>query len=239
MAFTNAYADTRRAAAYADLEFPNTYYLAFRDMPDIIARHIRGNMAVDFGCGAGRSTRFLHKLGFITIGVDISADMINEACRRDPYGDYRLIKDGTVGDLPVQTFDLVFSAFTFDNIPTLEKKVAIFSAMRRLLNDQGRIISMVSSPQLYTHEWASFSTKDFPQNKIAQSGDTVKVIMTDVVDQRPVDDIFWTDASYREVYRQAGLQVEQTYRPLARAAEPFPWVNETRIAPWVIYVLKS
>jgi hypothetical protein len=30
MPFTNTYEDAVRAAAYADLEFPGTYYLAFR-----------------------------------------------------------------------------------------------------------------------------------------------------------------------------------------------------------------
>ena len=36
MDFANVYEDTRRAAAYANLEFPGTYYLAYRDLPDII-----------------------------------------------------------------------------------------------------------------------------------------------------------------------------------------------------------
>ncbi len=71
--FPNVYDDPERAAAYARLEFPGTYYLAFRDLPPIIAEHVRGRTALDFGCGAGRSTRFLKGLGFDAIGVDISA----------------------------------------------------------------------------------------------------------------------------------------------------------------------
>jgi len=31
---------------------------------------VRGRKAVDFGCGAGRSTRFLRTLGFDAVGVD-------------------------------------------------------------------------------------------------------------------------------------------------------------------------
>ena len=31
--FSNVYADAERAASYADLEFPGTYYLAYRDLP--------------------------------------------------------------------------------------------------------------------------------------------------------------------------------------------------------------
>jgi len=29
------------------------------------------------------------------------------------------------------------------------------------------------------------------------------------------------------------------FQPLAKGDEPYPWVNETRIAPWVIYVLRG
>ncbi len=31
MDYSNVYSDAARAASYASLEFPNTYYLAFRD----------------------------------------------------------------------------------------------------------------------------------------------------------------------------------------------------------------
>jgi hypothetical protein len=34
--FHNVYADAVRAASYAALEFPDTYYLAFRDLPGIL-----------------------------------------------------------------------------------------------------------------------------------------------------------------------------------------------------------
>ena len=81
MEFSNAYEDAERAEAYAKLEFPGTYYLAFRDLPEIISQHVNGKKAMDFGCGTGRSTRFLTELGFDSVGVDISADMLKEGAR--------------------------------------------------------------------------------------------------------------------------------------------------------------
>jgi SAM-dependent methyltransferase len=239
MEFQNVYEDEQRAASYARLEYPGTYYLAYRDLPKIISTHVKGRKAIDFGCGAGRSTRFLQTIGFAAIGVDISADMIRKAREMDPGGDYHLILDGDFSQFEKGSYDLVLSAFTFDNIPTLEKKVKLFAELGSLLSPEGRIVSLVSSPEIYTHEWASFSTKDFPGNRLARSGDKVKIIMTDVEDKRPVEDILWTDESYQEVYRKAGLQRLQTHKPLAKESEPYPWVNETRIAPWVIYVLKK
>lgn len=235
--FFNVYGDRTRAAAYAQLEFPGTYYLAFRDLPAIFAQHVQGRRAVDFGCGTGRSTRFLRQLGFDVVGVDISEEMLAQARMRDPEGDYRLVPDGAASGLAAHAYDLVLSAFTFDNVPTAEKKVVLLRSLSRLLNDHGRIVNLVSTPEIYRNEWASFSTQDYPENHKARSGDKVLIVMLDVEDRRPVEDILWTDEDYHVVYEQAGLTPLQTYRPLALQAEPFPWVSETTIAPWVIYVL--
>ena len=237
--FDNVYEDADRANAYAKLEFPGTYYLAYRDLPQIISEHVKGKKALDFGCGTGRSTRFLRNLGFNVIGVDIARDMIRKAVECDPAGEYHLIEDGILSRFVGGAYDLVLSAFTFDNIPTSKRKVKNFRAIRSLLKPDGKMVNLVSSPEIYTHEWASFTTKDFPENRHAGSGDRVKIIMTDVEDRRPVEDILWTDEAYREVYQQAKLELVKTYKPLAKESEPFAWVNETRIAPWVIYVLKQ
>lgn len=237
--FRNVYGDRARADAYARLEFPNTYYLAYRDLPGIIRGCARGTKALDFGCGAGRSTRFLRGLGFEVTGADVSAEMLERARAVDPAGDYRLVADGDVRGLEAGAYDLVQSIFTFDNVPTVERKVALFEGLRGLLNARGRIVSLVSSPDIYVNEWASFSTKDFPGNFTAKDGDDVYTVMLDVEDRRPVHDVRCSDACYREAYRRAGLAVLDVFRPLGRDDEPYPWVSETRVAPWVIYVLES
>ena len=235
--FSNIYDDKIRANAYGTLEFPGTYYLAYRDLPAIIRAHVQGRKALDFGCGTGRSTRFLRELNFDVVSVDIAQRMVARARELDPVGDYRLVPDGNLGSLAQDHYDLVLSVFTFDNIPTMEKKVALFQCLKHLLNGGGRIVSLVSSPAIYVNEWASFSTKAFPENRTAKSGDGVRIVMLDVEDQRPVEDILWTDADYHEVYRRAGLAPIATHRPLAKTSEPYSWVSETTIAPWVIYVL--
>jgi len=81
--FVNCYADANRTDAYATLEFANTYYLAYRDLPAIVSEHVTGAKALDFGCGTGRSTRFLRRLGFNVTGVDVSEDMLRIARTMD------------------------------------------------------------------------------------------------------------------------------------------------------------
>jgi len=238
MTFENAYEDAVRACAYARLEFPGTYFLAYRDLPAIFREHVTGRRALDFGCGAGRSTRFLKARGFEAVGVDVSPDMLARARALDPGGDYRLVPEGDLSALDGRAFDLVLSAFTFDNVPGLDLKLTLFRQLGGLLAPAGRLVNLVSSPEIYVHEWASFSTAAYPKNRSATTGDVVRIVNTDIDDPRPVEDVLWPDPAYRDVFARAGLAPLRTYRPLGREDEPRAWVNETRIAPWVIYVLE-
>lgn len=236
--FPNAYLDAARASAYANLEFAGTYWLAFRDIPDLMARHVKGTAALDFGCGAGRSTRFLQSLGFTTTGVDISAAMLSHARQRDPDGDYLLIADGDLSAMSERQFDLVFCSFPFDNIAGRDKRVGLFRDLGALLRRDGRLVNLVSAPALYHHDWLSFTSSEFPGNRTARPGDHVRVTIREGADQRPVDDLYWTDEDYRETYSAAALELLETHRPLGLPEEPHAWTTELTVSPWVIDVLR-
>jgi SAM-dependent methyltransferase len=236
--FRNVYDDEARAAAYARLEFPGTYYLAFRDLPDIIRTHARGTAALDFGCGAGRSTRFLKSLGFDAVGIDISEAMLERARAADPDGEYLLVTDDYT-PLGNRRFDVILSAFAFDNIPDAANRARLMTGLRGLLAPGGHVVLLGSTPEIYTHEWASFSTSAFAGNRVAKSGDTVCTVMKDVPDARPVIDILWLHADYLDLFSASGLTVVREHRPLGRPEEPQPWISETRVAPWVIYVARA
>ena len=269
--FANAYADPDRAASYSTLGFPATYSLAFRDLPALFEAHGVGPTAgggdpdgsapraLDFGCGAGRSTRFLGRLGYDVVGVDISEAMLARARQLEEGPDtgdrYRLIDDDPSA-LPPGPFDLVLAAYPFDNIPGVDHRVALLTGLRQRLaggtgarvgtgsakgagtdaRAAGRLVLIASSPELYVHEWATFTTASWPENAAAGSGETVRIAIKEGGDPRPVDDLLWLDRDYRTAFDRAGLEVREVHRPLATGAEPIEWVNETEIAPWVIYV---
>ena len=170
---------------------PVTYSLAFRDLPTLIRRHNRGLRVLDFGCGTGRSTRFLRDLRLNVTGADISEAMLDQARTLDPSGDYRLIGNNIAGEFASGGFNLVFAAFTFDNMPNAVK-TGTLKALRGILAADGCLFLVVSSPAIYVNEWASFSTRDFPENHHACDGDRVRIIMLDVPDRRPIEDVFCT-----------------------------------------------
>lgn len=238
MTFENVYEDETRAASYARLDFPGTYYLAYRDLPAVLQTHAPAGRALDFGCGTGRSTRFLRALGYAVIGVDVSEHMIRLARELDPRGDYRLVRDAEYDGLGVGEYDVVLAVFTFDNIPGVERRARILSALRRLLRPDGIVVLVDSTPELYVHDWASFSCREFAHNHTARSGDVVSTRMKDVEDARPVNDILWLHEDYMASFAAADLEAVATLRPLGLEAEPFEWVSETRVPPWVIYMLK-
>jgi ubiquinone/menaquinone biosynthesis C-methylase UbiE len=163
--------------------------------------------------------------------------MIDLASEIDPSGTYQLLQDGDFSSLEGQRFDLVLSAFAFDNIPGATKRSELLRGLRRLLDDDGRLILLCSTPDIYKHEWASFTTMDFPENRAARSGDTVRIVMKDVADARPVVDFVWSDDDYARLFTASKLDIIAQYKPLGREDEPYQWLAETSIAPWVIYVL--
>jgi len=240
MAFSNIYEDADYATAYATLDLGGTYLLAYRDLPDIIKTHTSGTRALDFGCGAGRSTRFIRDLDFDVTGCDISGDMIKLAHKIDPDGHYVQIPPTDFLSFTPASFDLITAIYPFDNIPTESEKMANLAGLRDLLNSDGKLLVLVSSQHLYVNEWATFSTKKWlSENQSARSGDHVKVAITTIGDSRPVTDILWTEADYQRLFADVGLKLVRTYKPLADGTEPINWISETQIAPWEIHILSK
>ncbi|MBR9999699.1 MAG: hypothetical protein KFF73_12060 [Cyclobacteriaceae bacterium] len=100
------------------------------------------------------------------------------------------------------------------------------------------MIFLGSIPEICLHEWASFTTKDFPENLTAENGEVVKIIMTDVPDSCPVEDILWDEQSYLEMFHDAGLGLMESLKPLGDTRDGIAWKAELNIARWVIFVVR-
>jgi SAM-dependent methyltransferase len=167
--------------------------------------------------------------------------MILKARDLDPRGDYRVIAPGDLRNFAAATFDLVLSQMPFDNIPTMDEKVRTLLEMARVLKPGGIKILVAASHDLYLREWVSWSTADYPENRLAKAGDPVKVAITDLGDRRVVEDTLWTKDAYDETFRRTPLQPLEILRPIARPHDPYQceWVSEQTHAPFVIFVLRK
>ena len=103
-----------------------------------------------------------------------------------------------------------------------------------MLRPRGRGFLVANTAEFYAHRWVSCDV-DFPENQgPLRSGQTVKVRLQP--EGVVVTDTFWCDADYQAAIRSAGLQAFRAGRPLAPETNPLgAWLDETRVAPWVIY----
>ena len=224
------------APTYAELGMDGPNYLAFRDIPKLIQKHAKGMEALDYGCGAGRSTRFLKDLGLHVVGVDISQDMLEQAVSRDRSTSYYNIRSE---QLPFEdeSFDIVFSSFVFLEVSTKEEIEKIFLEMMRVLRRNGVIIIITSSMEVHKGNWIGF-TYDFPENKRdIKSGETIKLQLrgTEMI----LYDYLWTDEDYKQILDRLGLRIVEHHKPLGYDTDPFEWLDEKKVSPVAIYIIKK
>ena len=227
--------DYRHAAAdYALREVTGTDALAFHE----IARQVRerglSGRALDAGCGAGRSTRFLRALGFEAEGLDISPEMITQARKRDPDSAYHVAIVGQPWPLDDAGFDLVLSTWVALELDQRGELNALFAEIARVLKPGGSAFVVGNRAEFYAGQWVSCEV-DFPDNQPPlRSGQRVKARL--LPEGVVVTDTFWSDADYRAAFETAGLRVVQAHAPLAFESD-IPWQDEVHTAPWVVYEL--
>jgi len=228
---TNNYRNS--ATNYALRGLAGTDLLAFRAVAERIRElKLDGVNALDIGCGAGRSTRFLRDLGLRATGVDVSQSMILEARKLDPIGTYQLYD--SIDPLPFK--DLSFDVFLASWV-VLEQSTR--TALYRLVKEAARVLSaggvgfiVANSPEFYRHRWVSCEV-DFPGNKgflVSGQRVTARLIPEGVT----VTDVYWSDQDYQEAIQQSRLSIASVKYPKASETEA-GWLDETRVAPWVIY----
>jgi len=230
---TSDYSEQARLYALRDLR--GTDRLAFRAVAE--GGWLRGRRVLDLGCGAGRSSRFLRDLGNEVVGVDASGEMLEEARAAYPEGTY--LRHDATGPLPFAggAFDAFFSSWMLLELGEWDTVAAAMAEAARVTRPGGIGVVIVNSEAFYRGEWLSCEV-DFPENEPPlASGRQVRARL--VPEGVEVRDYFWREADYLRAFAEAGLELVETRRPLAREDDGVEWRDELRLAPYLVFRLRK
>ena len=101
--------------------------------------NVAGQNILDLGCGTGRYSALLARCGANVIGIDSSAQMLEQARRKiTPQCHFELCLGTLEGvSLPSEHFDLILSTLTLSHIPELEP---VFAESARVLRRAGCMV---------------------------------------------------------------------------------------------------
>ena len=108
-----------------------------------LGRPARNERALDFGCGVGRLTRALCARFESTLGVDISAGMVEQARRLNAGFDgceFRVNPTPDLGRLETGSFDLVCSSIALQHIPTVGEIERYVAEFLRVIRPDGLVV---------------------------------------------------------------------------------------------------
>ncbi len=219
------------ASSYGALETKGTTYeIGYKQAARLInVAHL--SSALDFGAGAGRSSKFLADVGVQTVyAVDRSEAMVQEGRSKNiPGVTYLLTRDGKIS-LEDAAVGLAISFFVFIEFTTKDEMIAACAEVYRVLTDHGQFIVVTTNAQAFGH---SFKTFRYDQPKKKVSGERVRC--TVLVSDRKLEllDTYWTTDDYCDSLKSAGFKIASVSYPLG-SPEEFPDTDEPVVAPSVV-----
>lgn len=97
---------------------------------------------LDLGCGEGRLSRELKRLGHSVVGIDAAPTMVRLAREQDPEGDYR-VADAAELPFPDNSFEVVAAFMALMDVDDMSGAV---SESARVLQSGGHLVMAVSHP---------------------------------------------------------------------------------------------
>lgn len=255
---------SKKAAQHDTLTLNSTLYLAYRDINELLSRHLYPKIEnnhikmLDFGCGVGLSTEIISQQiqkntsfeVFIT-GVDVNEENLHIARKKLPHADLRCIspKD-KLSDLG--KFDLIICNFVLVEMPSDEMH-AVLTLLQSKLSERGVLIVTNPTARAYRLEntWYSFNNQ-FPENTPTQKRDKSQKLK--FVEDQPIKvevfssknseqsftfyDFFHSGDAYRNAYHAAGLHLLETHKPIGKPEDNMEWEAEKEIPPYKVHILK-
>jgi len=145
----------RVAEEYARRIFDELQYKPIdRQLLDRLAASVpEGGIICDMGCGPGHVARFLHERGAHVIGIDLSAQMIEQARRLNPGLEFRL-GNMLALDVEDEAWAGIAAFYSIIHIPREEVVVALHE-LKRVLQPGGLLLLAfhLGTTVLHVEEW--------------------------------------------------------------------------------------
>jgi len=249
---------TKAADIHNKIDLNSTLYLAYRDIPDLLEKHLfsqskkESYKLLDFGCGVGLSTEIISKIvtnaGYKIdiVGIDISDENLKFARLRLPQAKFLKVDPNQ----PLQNlgnFDLIICNFVLvEN--KYKEMVKILKIIQPLLMYSGVLIITNCTSKVYqrSNRWYSLNN-DFYENEPIET--EIKKSLKFKNDQ-PVKlqfftkngsftffDFFHSEKAYRDAYEISGLELSELHKPLGLKNDGIPWKSEMKYSPYKIHIL--
>ncbi|MBN2369896.1 MAG: class I SAM-dependent methyltransferase [Vicinamibacteria bacterium] len=244
------------AEEYARIGLIGTYLLSAQAVWDKL-QPVRETIQtlVDFGCGAGKSTRAaalcVRPRGTV-IGVDISAEMVAQAVKSteesratlpDVTFVYKqiLVEEG-MEKIPLAdgTADAVTTTMVLQEMQTEDQLQNVVGEIGRITKQGGWFVAVCVNDAITCEEYTAFTYAPFPENK-NRRGNYVKSRSTvsNIVWEK---DRFWSREILARRIERAGFRIRSIEYPLAdERIPPFPdnpsrpWKDELTFSPLMVF----
>jgi len=185
----------RVAAEYARRIFGELEHkLLDRQLLDRFATRVQGLGPVcDLGCGPGHVARYLHERGVHVTGLDLSAEMVEQARRLNPSIEFR---QGNILSLDYDdgAWGGIVAFYSIIHVPRAKIAVAL-AEMKRVLRRGGLLLLAfhVGDETVHLDEWwgqqVSVDFLFFRPNEISDSLRAVGFEIEEIVEREPYPDV--------------------------------------------------
>jgi ubiquinone/menaquinone biosynthesis C-methylase UbiE len=192
--------------------------------------NVSSKTILDYGCGTGTFSRFLHSKDAIVTGVDVSDNMIEVARNNSNNSiNYQKISD-RLDIFADHTFDLAVANFVLCTIPSRNQIISVLKEIFHVLKKGGTFVIMNSN-------WDRSNGKDFISFKLNYcenlvSGQPVTAVITSEP-PIPLHDFFWPIEDYLEMLKECGFTLQSLRQDLANH-DQVTWLDERDFPPYYV-----
>jgi len=192
---------------------------------------IKGKNILDYGCGNGKFSIYLDRLGARVVGIDISDSQL-EVAKRDNLGSvaYLLDNDPVIEENYLDYFDSAVLIFVLCEISSKEKIISILRRINKLLKKEGGLV-------ILNPNWDKSNGKDFMTHQMVftQNLRPGCKVTTLLKGETPIHipDFYWPKNNYLEMLTEAGFNNFEIFEPLA-LQDGTDWKDEKEFPPYLI-----